>query len=55
MPRLIRDGARPATQDLPDDVKAERFLQEFDERIKAREEAAHLEVRAQQPPPNSRP
>ena len=29
---------------LPDDVKAERFLQEFDERIKAREEAAHLEA-----------
>mmetsp|Transcript_56720 Transcript_56720/g.168457 ORF Transcript_56720/g.168457 Transcript_56720/m.168457 type:complete len:240 (-) Transcript_56720:363-1082(-) len=30
--------------ELPDDVKAERFLQEFDERIKAREEAVHLEA-----------
>jgi len=31
-------------QELPDDVKAERFLQEFDERIRARDEAAHLEA-----------
>ncbi|KAL1504062.1 hypothetical protein AB1Y20_010472 [Prymnesium parvum] len=42
--RLEAHKGDRAEQELPDDVKAERFLQEFDERLKQREAAAHLEA-----------